>query len=149
MTLWSMFRSPLMFGGDLPSNDAFTLQLITNEEVLAVNQHSTGGRELFHRDGLVAWAADVPKSRDKYLALFNAGTAPRRRRAEAKETKQVRATFAELGLTGSCSVRDLWAKKDLGTFRESFAAPIRPHGAGLYRVSQDSTAAAETVGSGK
>jgi hypothetical protein len=149
MTLWSMFRSPLMFGGDLPSNDEFTLKLITNDEVLAVNQHSTGGRELFHRDGLVAWVADVPDSHDKYLALFNAGSARSRNRGAVPETKEVRATFAELGLTGPCRVRDLWAKKDLGTFRESFAAPIRLHGAGLYRVSPDSATAAETVGSGE
>ena len=46
MTLWSIFRSPLMFGGDLPSNDAFTLALITNPEVLAVNQHSSNGHQL-------------------------------------------------------------------------------------------------------
>jgi hypothetical protein len=58
-----------MCGGDLPSNDEFTLKLITNDEVLAVNQQSTGGRELWNRDGLVAWVADVPNSRDKYLAL--------------------------------------------------------------------------------
>ena len=54
MTLWAMFRSPLMFGGDLPSNDEFTLKLITNDEVLAVNQHCLNGRELWNRDSQVA-----------------------------------------------------------------------------------------------
>ena len=44
MSLWAIFRSPLMMGGDLPSNDAFTLGLLTNPEVLAVNQRSTGNR---------------------------------------------------------------------------------------------------------
>ncbi|MEX2317168.1 MAG: glycoside hydrolase family 27 protein [Pirellulales bacterium] len=148
MTLWSMFRSPLMFGGDLPSNDEFTLKLISNDEVLAVNQHSTGGRELFNRDGLVAWVADVPDSRDKYLALFNPGNPPQRGRrgrrgqpavgeasAAAAETKEVRATFADIGVTSPCSVRDLWAQRDLGDFTDGFAAPIRPHGAGLYRLT--------------
>jgi alpha-galactosidase len=43
MTLWSIFRSPLIFGGDLPSNDAATTALITNQEVLQVDQHSSGG----------------------------------------------------------------------------------------------------------
>jgi hypothetical protein len=72
MTLWSIFRSPLMFGGDLPSNDAFTLSLLTNKAVLAVNQHSTNGRQLWRRGDQVAWTADDPATGDKYLALFNA-----------------------------------------------------------------------------
>ncbi|HEX8506612.1 MAG TPA: NPCBM/NEW2 domain-containing protein [Hymenobacter sp.] len=72
MTLWSIFRSPLMFGGDLPSNDAFTLALLTNKNVLAVHQRSARNRQLFHRDNLVAWTADDPATGDKFLALFNA-----------------------------------------------------------------------------
>ncbi len=72
MTLLCMVRGPLMFGGDLPWNDEFTLSLITNDEVLAVNQHSLNNRQLFRQDDLIAWAADVPDSPDKYLALFNA-----------------------------------------------------------------------------
>ena len=72
MTLWSICRSPLIFGGDLPQNDAFTLSLMTNDEVIAVDQHSSGGRQLFRRDDLIAWTADVDGSKDKYLAVFNA-----------------------------------------------------------------------------
>jgi hypothetical protein len=72
MTLWSIFRSPLMFGGDLPSNDAATLSLLTNKAVLNVNQHSTNGRQLFRRGDLVGWTADDPATGAKYLALFNA-----------------------------------------------------------------------------
>jgi len=72
MTLWSIARSPLMLGADMTKLDDFTLSLLTNDEVLAVNQASSGNRELYHRDGLVAWVADVPNSKDKYVALFNA-----------------------------------------------------------------------------
>ena len=72
MTLWSIVRSPLMHGGDMTKMDDFTLSLLTNDEVLAVNQRSSGNRELYHRGDLVAWVADVPDSKDKYLALFNA-----------------------------------------------------------------------------
>ncbi|WP_071885823.1 NPCBM/NEW2 domain-containing protein [Hymenobacter sedentarius] len=71
MTLWSIFRSPLMFGGDLPSNDAFTLGLLTNQNVLAVHRRSTHNRQLFRRDNLVAWTGDDPATGDKFLALFN------------------------------------------------------------------------------
>lgn len=72
MTLWSIFKSPLMFGGDLPGNDDFTLKLITNKAVLNVLKYSTGNKELFNKDGMVAWVADDPATGDKYLALFNA-----------------------------------------------------------------------------
>ena len=71
MTLWSIARSPLIHGGDMTKTDAFTLSLLTNAEVIAVNQASTDNRPLFERDGLVAWIASVPGSRDRYLALFN------------------------------------------------------------------------------
>jgi hypothetical protein len=72
MTLYSIFRSPLMFGGDLPSNDDFTLSLITNKDVIGVNQNSANGKELFRENDLIAWTADDPETGDKYLALFNA-----------------------------------------------------------------------------
>jgi len=72
MTLWSIARSPLIMGGHLPMNDTFTLSLLTNDEVLAVNQRSADNRQLFRTNDLVAWAAAVPDSRDKYVALFNA-----------------------------------------------------------------------------
>jgi alpha-galactosidase len=71
MTLWSICRSPLIMGGDLTRLDAFTLSLLTNDEILAVNQRSTANHGLFNHDGLIAWLADVPGSRDKYLAVFN------------------------------------------------------------------------------
>ena len=71
MTLWTIFRSPLFFGGDLPSLDTFTQSLITNKEVLDVLQKSIHNQELFHTDDTVAWVADDPETGDKYLALFN------------------------------------------------------------------------------
>lgn len=72
MTLWSIARSPLMHGGDMTKTDDFTLSVLTNPEVLAVNQDSANNRPLFDRDNHIAWIADVPGSADKYLALFNA-----------------------------------------------------------------------------
>ncbi len=71
MSLWSIARSPLMHGGDLTKTDDATLALLTNDEVLAINQQSTNNRPLFQRDDLIAWTADVPGSPDKYLAVFN------------------------------------------------------------------------------
>ena len=131
MTLWSIFRSPLMFGGDLPSNDEFTLSLLTNDEVLTVDQKSTDGHELFNKDGLIAWTAAIPGSKDKYVALFNTRNLPE----SADKTQSVQVTFQEIGLGSRCAVRDLWTHKDLGESSDTFAAAIPYHGAGLYRIS--------------
>ncbi|ACB74648.1 Melibiase subfamily [Opitutus terrae] len=84
MTLWSIARSPLMHGGDLTKTDDFTLSLLTNDEVLAVNQQSENNRPLFDRDQLIAWVADVPGSADKYLAVFNTRDRVRRTPANAR-----------------------------------------------------------------
>lgn len=132
MTLWAIFRSPLMFGGDLPSNDAFTLALITNPEVLAVNQNSNGNREFFNRAGHIGWIADAPDAPDKYIALFSTNDADS---ASSPITDKVVLQFDEAGLTGTYTIRDLWAQKNLGSFENSFTSDIAFHGAGLYRVS--------------
>jgi alpha-galactosidase len=84
---------------------------------------------LYRRDGFVAWAADVPDSLDKYVALFNTH--------DAAETESVKVIFETLGLQGHCAVRDLWGRKDLGEFSSEFVAPIPSHGAGLYQISPE------------
>ena len=70
MTLFAMFKSPLMFGGHLPDNDKFTNSLITNEEVLYVHRNSVNNKQWYNKDGVIAWTADDPRNGDKYLALF-------------------------------------------------------------------------------
>ncbi len=72
MSLWCIARSPLILGADMTKLDPFTIDLLTNPEVLAVNQHSTNNRQLSREDDLIVWVADVPGSDDKYVALFNA-----------------------------------------------------------------------------
>lgn len=125
MTLWSIFRSPLMMGGDLTMIYPFTLSLLQNREVLAVNQQSENNRQLFRRDNFVAWIADIPESDEKYLALFNLGNTER----------VLTITFFELNIAKICSIRDLWKHKDLGEFKVSFGQLIASHGAGLYRLN--------------
>jgi hypothetical protein len=129
MTLWSICRSPLIFGGDLPQTDAFTLSLLTNDEVLAVSQHSSGGRQLFRNGDLIVWTADADGSSDKYLAVFNA-----RDEIDAQPAA-VSVSLKDIGFDGPCKVRDLWNARDLGAFSRKFEPSIAPHGAGLYRVS--------------
>ena len=71
MTLWSIFKSPLMFGGNLPDNDPFTLSLLTNKNVLKVLNGSTNNKQLFRDNNKAAWIADEPGTGAKYLAVFN------------------------------------------------------------------------------
>lgn len=124
MTLWSIFRSPLMMGGDLPTLDPFTRSLLTNQEVIAVDQHSSGNRLLFTRGNQIAWAADILRTKQKYVALFNLGESP----------EEITVSWPELGLAGKVPVRDLWKKETVGSFDKQFSAQIPPHGAGLYRI---------------
>lgn len=126
MTLWSIFRSPLMMGGDLPSLDEFTLNLLTNEEILAVNQKSSGNRELFQKNDTVTWVADEPVGGGKYLAAFNlADTGQATIEIDLDEM---------LGLTGKIQVRDLWLKQDLGIREKTFYYTIAPHGSAFFRL---------------
>jgi alpha-galactosidase len=131
MTLWSIARSPLIHGGDMTKTDAFTLSLLTNAEVIAVNQASTDNRPLFERDGLIAWVARVPDSGDRYLALFNT----RDRLPADPAGLPIRVTLAELGLEGRCRVRDLWEGRDLAPLEGDLAPIVAWHGAVLYRLS--------------
>ncbi len=124
MSMWCIARSPLMIGADLTKLDDFTLSLLTNPEVLAVNQRSENGRQLFRRGDVCAWIANVPGSKDKYFALFNTGDA----------AASLPVSLAELGF-GKAKIRDLWTRTDLGVFTNQFSRTIKSHGAGLYRVS--------------
>jgi len=72
MSLWAIARSPLIFGGDMTKLDDFTKEMLTNPEMLAVNQNSTNNRQVSRDRNLIVWTADVPGSKDKYVALFNA-----------------------------------------------------------------------------
>jgi hypothetical protein len=128
MTLWCIARSPLIIGADLTKLDDFTSSLLINDEVVAVDQDSKNNRQLFRHDGLCAWIADVPHSRDKYLAVFNT-------RDIGTDPATVPVSLADLGFNGSCKVRDLWQRKDAGVINGEFAPMIASHGAGLYRLS--------------
>ncbi len=72
MSLWAIGRSPLIFGGDMTKLDDMTKELLTNPEMLKVNQESTNNRQVYNDKNLIVWTADVPGSSDKYVALFNA-----------------------------------------------------------------------------
>ena len=124
MTLWCIFRSPLMMGGEMRDNDQWTLDLLTNEEVLRVLNHTSGGEQIYRTDEKAAWKS-VDEDGSVYAALFNIGD----------EEAEVSVTFEELELSGKKKLRDLWQKADLGDAEEKISAVIPPHGAMLYKLS--------------
>lgn len=95
ITLWSIARSPLMFGGNLPDNDEFTLSILSNDEVLAADQKAANSKQLSARGDQITWVSDTAGSKDNYLAVFNAGdnrVSPRsERRARCRRRSSRRA----------------------------------------------------------
>ena len=124
MTLWSIFRSPLIFGGDLPSNDAATTALITNEEVLEVNRHSSGAKQQVDA-GVRVWVANGASPGQYYVAVFN---------LRDDGVASQRLSWMDLGLFGSVKeVRDLWTRSSVDATK-GLEVRLRPHASALYKV---------------
>ncbi len=125
LSLWSLLASPLLIGCDLSRIDAFTLALLTNPEVLEVNQDPLGrqARRVARTGGAEAWARPLEDG-SWAVGLFNRG----RRQSE------VTVRWSDLGLGGPLAVRDLWRRKDLGTHAEGYGVRVPRHGAVLLRV---------------
>ena len=125
MTLWSIFRSPLIMGGDLLSLDDWTLGLLTNPEVISVDQHSKHSHPVITTGTTIIWTAKPEQGAGNYVAVFN-----------VSDTEQtIQYDWKALGMTpSSCQVRDLWAGKELGTV-PSLNVTLRPHASALYRVT--------------
>jgi len=124
MTFWCIYRSPLMLGGNLPENRALEYQLISNEEVLAVNQLGADPHQLYKKDGRMVWVSTAGQ-KSWYVALFNISDTAR----------NVSIDLTQLGIKGKAGVRDLWKKADTGVFRKLYSRPIPAHGAALLKVS--------------
>ena len=126
-TLWSIFRSPLMMGGNMPENTPFVEQLLTNDEVIAVNQKGYDARQLYRKDGQCVWISRNPGSADLNIALFNI----------SDKKMDISVALADLGYSkGKYKVRDLWAKKDLDPVTLNISQSVNPHGARLFRISK-------------
>ncbi len=125
MTLWVMFPSPLMIGGDLTKADAWTASLLTNPEVLAVDQSSTENHPVLTSDKAIVWLAKSAKG-GNYVAVFNL--------LDSEQTLEY--SWKAVGLDGArYTRRDLWDAKDLGA-AQSLRATLPPHGSALYGVAE-------------
>lgn len=114
MTLWCIFRSPLMFGGDLPQTDEFTMKLITNKNALEVNQNSKNNRQIYADEKTIVWTAEHESNSKKYIAIFN-----------ISET-DIKKEDIEAFLNGILPAYDIWNNKEIQIDDEIL---IPPHGA--------------------
>ncbi len=127
-TLWNIFRSPLMYGGYFPESDSYSIELLKNDEIIGVGKNSSNNKQLFKTTTNVAWVADVPNEKAKYIALFNTGAA----------TANIAVTNTQLGISHSFRVRDLWSHTELGSSETTFTASLPSHGSGMYKIEYDS-----------
>ena len=123
LTLWSIFRSPLILGAELPSLDEATLRLLTNRDVLRLNRHSFGARQIVRDDAHAVWVSQ-DEDGSRYAALFNLSEKPREVSLDLRELE---------GETFAC--RELWSGEER-TAQETLSCVIEPHGARLFRCTE-------------
>ena len=125
LTLWSMFRSPLMIGGNLPQADEWTTSLLTNAEVIAIDQRAKSSQPVLTTNQAVVWVARTATDDLHYLAIFNVG----------EHGADLKYDWRDLGFAGSTyALRDLWAQRDLG-LASTVSVTVPAHGVILYAVS--------------
>ncbi|MFI8236929.1 alpha-galactosidase D [Streptomyces sp. NPDC085866] len=129
-TLWAVAKSPLYTGDDLTKLDSYGLSLLTNKEVIAVDQGDTPpARPVTPSDPQQVWAAKNPDG-SRTVALFNLADSP----------AAVTADWSALGFTGKAGVRDLWNHENLGTYKNRITEALPAHGSRLFTVTPHGSA---------
>ena len=125
ISLWCLWSAPLLLGCPLDQIDDFTKNLLTNDEVLSLNQDPLGKQatQIYAAGAIRVLAKDLEDG-SKAIGLFNTG----------KEPNAVKVTWQQLDVTGNQTVRDLWRQKNIGTYKDGFEAMVRPHGVVLVRI---------------
>ena len=125
MSLWCLLAAPLLVSPDLAKASPATLAILTNPEVIAVDQDAAGiqGHRVSEEGPLEVWVKNLADG-SKAVGLFNRGEGP----------NPVTVNFKDVGVKKSAAVRDLWAAKDLGTFKQSFSATVPRHGVVMVKI---------------
>lgn len=126
ISLWCLLAAPLLIGCPIEQIDEFTLSLLTNDEVLDVNQDPLGqqARRIAQKDNTEVWAKKMEDG-SYAVGLFN---------RDPWYKQNVTAGWEDIGLEGKRRVRDLWRQKDIGTVESSFTADVPAHGVVLVRI---------------
>lgn len=125
MTLWAMFRSPLMLGCSLPDMDPFTLSLVTNDDVIAINQHSVDNRELYEKDGVIVWYARSETGNEHYVAVFNTTDAG---------IGKYDFNLNYIGIDDAVSVMDVWSGTEVDEDGGVISFNVNSHGTRLLKI---------------
>ena len=126
ISLWCLLSAPLLIGCDMEKLDDFTLNLLSNDEVLEVDQDPLGKQATQIAGDAEKKVYAKPLDDGSWaVGLFNLG----------KETATVSVNWSDLKISGPQAVRDLWRQKNLGTFAEKFEASVAPDGVVLVRIS--------------
>ena len=133
MTFWAINSAPLFAGDDLTKLDAYGLKLLTNREVIAINQSGNPARPLNQDQLQQAWYA---KNADGSVTvgLFNLADSP----------ATVTGNFDQLGISGKATVRDIWANQNTRNVSGSVSAQLPAHGSKLYKITPNSTCRSAT-----
>ena len=127
VSAWCLMSVPLLLGCDLTKLDSFTLGLLGNDEVLALDQDALGRQAtVISRQGDAGVMAKDLEDGSKAVGLFYPG--------DSSATQPVTVRWSDLGITGNYVVRDLWRQKDIGVFDRQFTAFVRRHGVVLISL---------------
>ncbi len=142
ISLWCLLDAPLLIGCDLSRLDDFTLGLLTNDEVIAINQDPLGRQagRIFNEGGKQIWAKRMEDS-SWAVGLFWTGSVRRMTPEsyfnwEPVGAERITLSASSLGISGKFSVRDVWRQTDLGVFEKTFGAEVPYHGVVLLRVRE-------------
>ena len=124
LTLWSIFRSPLILGGELRENRPEDLEVITNRDIIEINQYSSQNVQLYRCRNAAAWKC-IDKNGNLVVALFNT----------SEEEKEVKADIMKYGYDAEYKATELWTKKT-ATFKEEVSAVLAPHACAIYRLEE-------------
>lgn len=122
MILWAVFRSPLFFGGELRLTDNYTLSLVTNPEVINVNQNSEKPLFVYNKGGIAVWQTKIENC--TAVAVFNL----------SDEEKHYKLSFSDLGIENVRAVRDLWARKDIPKCENDVTVSLKPHSSAFFEI---------------
>ncbi|WP_183577579.1 putative Ig domain-containing protein [Mucilaginibacter sp. X5P1] len=127
ISLWSLLASPLLIGCDLGHLDRFTLNLLTNDEVIAINQDDLGKEavQVLKKDGYLVYVKELQDG-GKAVGIFNV----------SDKYQTITINWSELGITGITKVRDVWRQKYLITDNKAFKTSVPSHGVVLVKVSK-------------
>ncbi len=125
VSLWSIVAAPLILSGDITRLDDFTLSLLTNDEIIEVDQDVMGkpGYRVSKDGEIEVWIRPLEDG-SHAVGLFNRG----------KTETMITAYWTDLGISGKQKVRDLWRQKDIGNFKDKFATSVAKHGVVMIRM---------------